>query len=424
MALRKLLAPAAAALLLAAASLTAQDWAVPYNRFQQRVDLRELGYPLVNEIPENSSAITSLITARDGLIYGATCGESAYLFVFDPQLNKVRHLGKLPPSEQAVHHALVEGADGCLYLGSGLDPFRQFPLSPGGGDENTDVTLWNDIRNHFSGYAGGKLYRYDPKKSNGKVKLPQHDCELEELGLPLAHNSIQALCASPDGSRIYGLTYPDGHFFSFDLAGKATRDLGEIDSQVVFGGPERRWRSLPRALACDDRGRVFTTGNGGKIVYFDPAADSLLATELAIPMERYPAQFIEHYAVADCFARTPDGLIWGGSSDGYLFSLDPARMRLASHGKARADRRLRAITAGRDGKLYFMAGERKSTQPCQLFSYDPRAAAWERIGLLIVDRSPHYYWRGYQFDCMTTGGDGTIYLGESERKSHLFLYIP
>ena len=31
---------------------------------------------------------------------------------------------------------------------------------------------------------------------------------------------------------------------------------------------------------------------------------------------------------------------------------------------------------------------------------------------------------GGQFDCMTTGLDGTIYLGESERKSHLFLYIP
>jgi hypothetical protein len=41
-----------------------------------------------------------------------------------------------------------------------------------------------------------------------------------------------------------------------------------------------------------------------------------------------------------------------------------------------------------------------------------------------VDRSPYYSWRGYQFDSMTTGLDGTIYIGESERHSHLFLYLP
>ena len=41
-----------------------QDWAKTIIRNQQRVDLRDLGYPMVNEIPINSSAITSLLTAR------------------------------------------------------------------------------------------------------------------------------------------------------------------------------------------------------------------------------------------------------------------------------------------------------------------------------------------------------------------------
>ena len=44
--------------------------------------------------------------------------------------------------------------------------------------------------------------------------------------------------------------------------------------------------------------------------------------------------------------------------------------------------------------------------------------------LLIVDRSPYYYWRGYQFDAMVVGLEGTLYLGESERRSHLFLFLP
>jgi hypothetical protein len=71
-----------------------------------------------------------------------------------------------------------------------------------------------------------------------------------------------------------------------------------------------------------------------------------------------------------------------------------------------------------------MAGERSTTKPCQFYLYDPQLSRFETLGLLIADRSPYYYWRGQQFDCMTTGLDGTIYFGESERKSHLFLYIP
>jgi hypothetical protein len=44
--------------------------------------------------------------------------------------------------------------------------------------------------------------------------------------------------------------------------------------------------------------------------------------------------------------------------------------------------------------------------------------------VIAVDRSPYYSWRGYQFDSMATGTDGTVYIGESERRSHLFLYLP
>ena len=57
-----------------ASYIYSQDWSKPVIKNQQRVDLRDLGYPMVNEIPVNSSAITSLLTARDGIIYGGTSG--------------------------------------------------------------------------------------------------------------------------------------------------------------------------------------------------------------------------------------------------------------------------------------------------------------------------------------------------------------
>jgi hypothetical protein len=69
-------------------------------------------------------------------------------------------------------------------------------------------------------------------------------------------------------------------------------------------------------------------------------------------------------------------------------------------------------------------GERSSSRPCQFYSYNPASGGYNDLGLLIVDRSPYYYWRGQQFDAMTTGTDGTVFIGESERRSHLFLFIP
>ena len=401
-----------------------QDWAKPVIKNQQRVDLRDLGYPMVNEIPENSRAVTSLMTAGNGMIYGCTSGDDAYFFMFDPGTNKAKHLGRLP-GHTGVHHALVEDKNGNIYMGSGKNMFEEVLMSKWGeGDEKFDVTLWKDIKEHFAGYPGGHLYRYNPAKSNENVKLVGMKCEAEDLGMPVANNSIYALTISPQGDKVYGLTYPDGHFFVFDISSKQFTDVGEIDSLRVFHGPERQWRTLSRSLICDDSGRVFMSGNKGRLMYYDPAIGKLVYTEIEVPGDYYYMQFYRDYTAIEYFAKDSGGLIYGGTTDGYLFSFDAQRMQLKNLGKVRASRRLRCLTVGTDGKVYFMAGERSASRPCQFYAYDPKEGSFENLGLLIVDRSPYYYWRGQQFDSITTGLDGTIYLGESERKSHLFLYIP
>jgi hypothetical protein len=405
--------------------LRSQDWAKTNIKELQRVDLRDLGYPMVNEIPENSSAITALITTRNGKIYGATTGEESYLFLFDPAINKVRHLGKIA-GQESVHHAMVEDRNECIYLGTGRNMFEEISLSKGeiGKEELIDKTLWDDIKYHFRDYPGGHLYRYVPKVSDQKVKLTDMPCELEDLGIPLAHNSIYALTIDPDMNEIYGLTYPDGHFFVYGIETKKFTDLGPIDEKIVFHGPERFWRSLPRALICDNSGKVYFSATNGIVRYYEPHTRKLESTDLKIPGDYYYMQFYEDYTVVEYFAKDSKGLIYGGTSDGYLFSFDPVHMLLLNLGKMRASRRLRCLSVGLNGKVYIMAGERSTSRPNQFYSYDPSSGGFEDLGLLIVDRSPYYYWRGQQFDAMTTGKDGTIFIGESERRSHLFLYIP
>jgi len=411
-------------ILLLTTRVQSQDWAKSLINNLQRVDLRTLGYPNVNQIPENSSAITSLLLGKDEKIYGGTSGENAYLFLFNPITNKVKHLGRLNEQE-SIHHALVQDSDGYIYIGTGKDMFNEIELSSVGlNSEPVDQTLWRDIKNHFKDYDGGHLYRYNPNVSNDKVKLPDMECEVEDLGIPVSNNSIYALTISPDGNEIYGLTYPDGHFFTYSIIDKIFKDFGEIDEQLSFHGPERYWRSLPRALICDDSGRVYTSSTNGILKYYSPESKKIESTTLKIPGDYYHNQFYTDYTVVEYFIKDDTGLIYGGTSDGYLFSLNVHKMELLNLGKPRSERRLRCLTMGKNGKIYLMAGERSQSRPCQFYVYDPKSSSFEELGLLIADRSPYYYWRGYQFDSMLTGVDGTLYFGESERRSHLFLYLP
>jgi len=399
----------------------AQHWVNP--EFEtHRLDLRDLGYPEVNQIPANSSAITSLLAASNGKIYGGTSGEEAYLFLYDAAINKVRHLGKLA-GQEGVHHALVEDAKGMLYIGAGKNVFREVELSrkPKPGSNGVAATLWEDVKRPYAGYAGGRLFRYDPSIADRQVPFPQDRCAAEDLGIPVPNNGIYAMAIDAAAGVIYGISYPDGRLFAHDIAGKKSRDLGEIDADVFFHGPERDWRSLPRALVTGDAHRVYTSGKGGYLVYYDPQDGQIHSTGLRLPGEYYPVQAYTGHPVVEAFVKAADGLIYGASSDGFLFSFEPEKRRLTNLGKPRVSRRVRALAMSR-GRLYLVAGER--IEPGRLFSFDPKDRGFRDLGVLAVDRSPYYSWRGYQFDSMATGPDGTVYIGESERRSHLFLYLP
>lgn len=405
--------------------LSAQDWARPWTKNQQRIDLRTLGYPDVNEIPSYNSAITSLITARNGLIYGGTTGENAYLFFFDPVKNKVRQLGQIP-NQESIHHSLAEDSEGNIYIGTGRNMFREIDLTPEGYWEYVNESLLNDITSYFQQDPGGRLYRYNPEISNDNIKLPDMNAEVEDLGIPVANNSIYALTNSPDGSVIYGITYPDGKFFLYNINEDRFEIIGTIDENIIFHGPERFWRSISRDLICDEQGRVYFSGARGELKYYCPITKSFQSTGQIIPGDYYPAQFYTHYTVAEYFDRDKAGLIYGGTSDGYLFVFDPEEMELRNLGKPRADRRIRCLAVGDDGKVYLIAGESPLTSSVssKLYVYDPANPGFVDYGMLIVDRSPHYYRQGRQFDSMTKGIDGTIFLGESEYRSSLFLLIP
>jgi len=431
---------------LGVGNLRAQRWVNP--QFDaHRLDFRDLGYPGSNLIPADNSRITSLLGHTNGLVYGATSGRTqAYLFLYSRYTNKVKPLGKIADAT-GVHHGMVEGSDGSIYISTGLNMLAPVRLTAKfkGGDRAIERQLWKDITGPYTNYPGGHIYRYRPRMEDlqpglsvGSPYAPgmmekqwdtrdsytnNDQAAVEDLGIPVPGESILATAINPEGTRIYGITYPNAHFFVLDLASGKTRDFGDFLTEKVYDGPERQWRTVPRALHVDPKtGCVYTSGDNGLIICYDPQNDTLSSTAMRLPGEYFVGLNAYSYPVVENFAVAADGPVYAGTSQGHLIRLDFAARKLTDLGKPRVQRRVRAITVGHDGLVYLLAGEFERT--CRLYTYNPRDGGFSELGVLAVDRSPYYARRPYQFDAMVTGIDGTIFCGESERGGKLFLYLP
>ena len=420
-------APMLAFLFLGGASgaLWGQRWVNPHFD-THRMDYRDLGYPAQNLIPADNSRISALLAHSNGFIYGATSGRTqSYLFFYNRFINKVRPLGKIADA-RGVYHGLVEGKDGEIYIGTGLSMYvpveltKKFPVEV----EGIEKQLWKDITLPYRDYAGGHIYRYDPKTGDVERYTNDSPAKVEDLGVPVSHNTVYAMTMSADKSKIYGITYPDAHFFIFDLATRTTKDLGELLTHKVYSGPERHWRSVPRALYCDPKsGDVYTSGDNGIIVRYRPGSGKIEQTFMRLPGEYWEGLSSYDYPVVEAFTTDSSGNVYAGTNDGHLVRLDIGKDDVAVLGKPRIMRRLRAMAAGKDNNLYLITGEFERS--CKLHTWDLSGKkGFSELGPFAVDRSPYYSHRAYQFDAIAVAPDGAVFCGESDRSGKLFIYLP
>lgn len=424
-AMKKIQTGAAALLFVCGGAAQAQRWVNPHFD-THRMDIRDLGYPTQNLIPADNSRISALLAHSNGFVYGATSGRTqSYLFFYNRFINKVRPLGKIADA-RGVYHGLIEGRDGEIFIGTGLNMFavveltKKFPVEV----EGIEKQLWKDISAPYKSYAGGHLYRYVPAKGDVERYTNDSPAQLEDLGIPVPNNTIYAMAASIDKRKIYGLTYPDAHFFIFDIETKSTKDLGEVLTHKVFSGPERHWRSIPRALYCHPRsGDVYMSGDNGLLVRFSNATGKLEATNMRLPGDYMEGLSAYDYPVVEAFETDGKGKVYAATNDGFLVRLDFERDDVAVIGKPRQIRRIRGMAAGKDGNLYVITGEFERS--CKLHTWDMSGKdGFSELGPFAVDRSPYYAHRAYQFDAIAVAEDGTVFCGESDRGGKLFLYLP
>lgn len=365
---------------------------------QVRIDLRDLGYPPLDVIPSGESAIRSLAVAPNGAIYGATSGRRSHLFVLYPQHGYVQPLGFLK-GVTTVHRSLVVAANGDVYIGGSI---------------SVDVDGQG-----YGGYDGGHLLRYTPGPDDERKAIHiDAECPVRDLGIPVAGDGIYTLAIDRTRQTIYGLTYPSARFFSYAIANKKFTVHGGVAEHSIPGEKFEKDRNIGRALALDADGRVYGSGDRGDLFRFDPVQQKLETLRVAAPTVRGR----EPYNRIDCWAGNPDGPLYGGTSDGYLFRFDPKSLALENLGKPLNQYRLRGLALAPNGRLYGVGGD--DDEMARLFSYDPVRGVYEMLGMVDVNRRPYYSWQAYVIDALALGADGTLYLGQSERKSKLYLYYP
>jgi len=364
---------------------------------QVRIDLRDLGYPPRDVIPSDESAIRALAVAPNGALYGATSGRRSHLFVLYPTHGYVQPLGYLP-DVTTVHRAVVLSSSGEVYLGSsaGVDNHGQ----------------------GYSGYAGGHLLKYTPGRDEAKPIRIDQACAVTDLGIPVPGEGIYALAINRLFGYIYGLSYPNGQFFRYDIAAAKVILLGKVAERRTPGERFENEKLIGRAIALDAQGHAYTSGENGFLYRFHAQRQRLERLPLTVPTVRGR----EPYNRVDAWATDGGRLLYGGSSDGYLFRLDPQKLTIENLGKPLDQQRIRGLVFAPNGKLYGVGGD--DDEIARLFSYHPPTGVYEMLGMIDVNRRPYYSWHAYLIDAVAAGADGTLYLGQAERGSRLYLYYP
>ncbi len=327
--------------------------------------------------------VVSLVTGRDGKIYGGMTGDRHHLLCeYDPKNRTSRDVGdsivsapqmytrKGEAYAQKIHHALSVLPDGRLVGGTGQNI--------GFGTQHRRIK--DD--------EGGHVFIYDPKTDTSK-----------DLGVPVQYMWIVATAINKDGSQIFGMTYFHNDFFAMDLR------TGEIlFNDQVHGGV---WRdsACSHTIVCDDDGIVYGSCSDGYIFTYDSKKKKLTETDVKLPGGEETFR-IDSAIIGD------DGLIYAGTHEtGIVFSIEPGSLKVEELCRPNDGPRIPALVV-RDGRIYGAAGggPQYGTRGAFLFEYDPASKQYREIGP-IVDQEQGV--EAYRVHAMTVGHDGTIYAGET-----------
>tara|TARA_Y100001972_G_C7634415_1_gene318460 strand:- start:270 stop:1466 length:1197 start_codon:yes stop_codon:yes gene_type:complete len=348
-------------------------------------------------LPIYRNEITSLSVVGDYIIGGTSASEGLSPFVFtasleERKMTEIFDLSGVVDGQQRIRSGFVKDEKGKLFAGT-------MPQNMESSGHLISVSL-------------------DKKK---KIVV-------EDFGVPVIGEGIYALTSDPTNRVLYGLTYPSGYFFSFDISTRKAEVYKDLaPSEKVRFSLEDHFSVtaedyLSRALIADDNGLVYGSLPYGILFYFDPKTKSLVETEEELP-EVWGRRSLGQI---HCWLKTSDGEIYGANrADGQLFKLNTATKKIKNLGKPIMMSGLAGLAEGADGKIYGVAGGYPGYG--HLFSYDEEEGFVDygnpQFNMVEPGIEQGIAWRGYQMETITASEDGKyIVIGEAEALSQLMVF--
>jgi hypothetical protein len=386
--------------------------------------------------PEAHDTYNGMGRGSDGNIYYVLSSESidvgAQMYCFEPKSKRITHLGDLTQAcgekglnaiPQGKSHVNFVEADGKLYFASHvgvytiIDGMEKMGVPPEG----------------YKPYPGGHLLAYQLKAG-----------KFVDLALAPEHEGILALNMDTNRGRLFGLTWPSGYFFRYDLATRNLKNFGKTCAEGE-NGKGGAYRTICRSICVDpDSGRAWFTTSEGTILVYRPGPDAVEP----VPGEDMRKDYFGLYDPTSPghmgynWRQTvwygPGKMIYGvHGNSGYLFRFDPRAPRLEVLDRLTSEPSKRSgmfdqfsygylgFTLGPDGHtLYYLTGapiyvdgkrlagkgstakgEAKGLEDLHLVTYDILKAKY-------VDRGAIFYENGQRplyVNSIATGREGSAY---------------
>ena len=266
-------------------------------------------------------------SASDGKIYYVLCSQlmdvAGQMYSFDPKDRTIEHLGDLTEIcgekdmkvvAQGKSHVNFVESGGKLYFATHLGYYSIID-----GMEKTGVPT-----GEYKAYRGGHLLAYDMKTKT-----------FEDLGIGPHAEGIITMNMDVTRGLIYGLSWPTGYLFRYDVAKKEMKDLGPASGKGEDGKGED-FRVVCRSIAIDtDNGSVFFTNAEGEIKCLKLGQDAVETVQGEDMRKDYFGTYdiftsgSMAYNWRQVFWYTPEKKIYGvHGNSGYLFRFDPSVPRL------------------------------------------------------------------------------------------------
>lgn len=354
----------------------------------------------MKRLPIYRNAITSLSVVGDLIVGGTNAEEglSPFLFVASlsgKEVKEYKDLESVIPGQKGIVTGFHKSNANTLFAG----------------------TIPNGVKD---GGKDGHII---------EVKVGQSGItNIVDLGVPVPGEGIYALAINEKSGVLYGVTYPKGIFFSFDIKTKKAKTYNNlVPTTEVLNKLEHEFSLKPdnyvcKALAVDNSGNVYGSLPINKLFYFDPRTEQFNILKDSLP-EVWGRNVLGQ---VESWAKSKDGKLYGGNAgDGQLFMIDPITKKVKNLGKPVMMNRLRGLTFGKDGSLYGIAGGMPGY--AHLFKYNDKEGFKDygnpEFDMVAPGLEQGILWRGFQLGTIASSPDGKyIVMGEDESLSQLLVF--